>query len=171
MTGASRGTAYHKVMELLDFSRDYDLQLLRNEIANMKESKMLTEEMAACVRAEDILKFLESSVGKRMRVATRANKCVAEQPFVLGMPANIVYSERNSEEMVLVQGIIDAYFEEDGELIVVDYKTDRVYSLQELRERYHTQLDYYAEALQRLTGKKVKERIIYSFTLQQEIGV
>lgn len=171
LTGASRGTAYHKVMELLDFSQDYDMQLLRNEIANMKERKLLTEEMAASVRVEDILKFFESNIGKRMQIATSAQKCVAEQPFVLGMPANIVYPERSSEEMVLVQGIIDAYFEEDGELIVVDYKTDRVTSLQELRERYHTQLEYYAEALQRLTGKRVKEKIIYSFALKQEIGV
>ena len=63
------------------------------------------------------------------------------------------------------------FFEEEGELVVVDYKTDRVSNENELKERYHSQLEYYAEALARLTGKKVKEKVIYSFTLQKEIEV
>ena len=71
--------------------------------------------------------------------------------------------------MVLIQGIIDVYFEEDGDIVVADYKTDRVEEGAELIRRYQVQLDYYAEALERLTGKKVKEKIIYSFALLQEI--
>ena len=63
------------------------------------------------------------------------------------------------------------YFEEDGELVVLDYKTDKVFCAEELVSRYHAQLEYYAQALERLTGKKVKEKIIYSFTLAQEIEV
>ena len=75
------------------------------------------------------------------------------------------------EETVLVQGIIDAYFVEDGEIVLVDYKTDRVRRGQEqkLINLYHVQLEDYARALERMTGKKVKEKIIYSFTLQKEI--
>ena len=60
-------------------------------------------------------------------------------------------------------------FEENGELVVLDYKTDRVRKAEELREKYHAQLDYYAEALEQLLKKPVKEKIIYSFTLQEEI--
>ena len=71
--------------------------------------------------------------------------------------------------MILIQGIIDVYFEEDGELVVLDYKTDRVQSAKDLKEKYHAQLEYYAEALELLLGKRVKEKIIYSFTLKQEI--
>ena len=71
--------------------------------------------------------------------------------------------------MILVQGIIDVCFEENGELVVLDYKTDRVRKAEELREKYHAQLDYYAEALEQLLKKPVKEKIIYSFTLQEEI--
>ena len=76
-------------------------------------------------------------------------------------------------EKILVQGIIDAYFEEDGELVLVDYKTDRILPGEEkiLEERYRTQLDDYAQALERLLKKKVKEKIIYSFSLQKEIPV
>ena len=65
----------------------------------------------------------------------------------------------------MIQGIIDVFFEEDGELVLLDYKTDSVPTLQALWDRYETQLDYYQEALEKLTGKKVKERILYSFHL------
>lgn len=71
--------------------------------------------------------------------------------------------------MILVQGIIDVCFEEDGELVVLDYKTDRVRKAEELREKYHAQLDYYAEALEQLLQKPVKEKIIYSFTLRETL--
>ena len=75
------------------------------------------------------------------------------------------------DETILVQGIIDAYFIEDGKIILVDYKTDRVRKGQEqkLIDLYHVQLEDYAEALERMTGMKVKEKFIYSFTLQKEI--
>ena len=82
-----------------------------------------------------------------------------------------LYKGESLEETVLVQGIIDVWFEEDGELVVLDYKTDRVFKEEILREKYHTQLDYYARALEQLTGKCVKEKIIYSFTMQKEIEV
>lgn len=171
LSGASRGTAYHRVLELLDFKKEYNTESLQKEIEEMREKRLLADEVAASVRIGDIMRFLESDLGKRMQAASREEKLFAEQPFVLGMPANQVYPGEESEEIVLVQGIIDAYFEEEGKLVVVDYKTDRVSDAKELCERYHTQLAYYAEALQRLTGKEVKEKVIYSFALRQEIGV
>ena len=70
-----------------------------------------------------------------------------------------------------MQGIIDVYFEEEDGLVVLDYKTDQVKSRKELAEKYHAQLEYYAHALSQLTGKTVKEKIIYSFTLKEEIIV
>ena len=78
-------------------------------------------------------------------------------------------TENVEKEVVLVQGIVDVYFEEDGELILLDYKTDKVYKSKELVDKYHAQLDYYAKALEQMTCKKVKEKIIYSFTLGKEI--
>ena len=71
----------------------------------------------------------------------------------------------------MVQGIIDAYFVEEGELVVVDYKTDYVKAPEELISRYRAQLEHYSKALEQLTGKQVKERKIYSFALHQEIEV
>ena len=87
------------------------------------------------------------------------------------MGADQVYPGMDSGETVLVQGIIDAYFEEDGELVVVDYKTDSVTTSEELVSRYQMQLDYYAQALEQLAGKHVKEKLIYSFALKREIAV
>ena len=104
-----------------------------------------------------------------MRRAAAEGKLFREQPFVLGMDARELYPEEETGEMVLVQGIIDAYYEEDEELVVLDYKTDRIYSEDELAAKYHGQLDYYAKALKQITGKKVKDKILYSFTMQKEI--
>ena len=162
LSGASRGTAYHRVLELLDFSKEYDTEALQEAISYMVEKELLTEEMAECVEASDLLKFLDSAIGCRVQSASKKGMFYAEQPFVM---------LDDFDGKTLVQGIIDVFFEEDGELVVLDYKTDRVSSLDELKERYQVQLDYYATALYKLTQKKVKEKVIYSFALQEEIEV
>ena len=92
---------------------------------------------------------------------------------MLGVGAEELYPDTKcaSGEQLLVQGIIDVYFEEPDGLVVLDYKTDRVRTKEELIQRYQSQLDYYARALSQITGKTVKEKIIYSFTLGKEIRV
>ena len=169
LAGASRGSAYHKLLELLDFTTDYGEEELQAAIAGLQEEKKLSEEMAACIRIPDILGFLHCPSGQRMHRAARQSCLFKEQPFVLGVDAKEIYPEGTCGEVILIQGIIDVYFEEDGELVVLDYKTDRVQSAKDLKEKYHAQLEYYAEALELLLGKRVKEKIIYSFTLKQEI--
>jgi ATP-dependent helicase/nuclease subunit A len=170
LTGASRGTAYHKLLELLDFSKDYDEGSLLVTVEKFVSEGFLSEEMAACIDIYDIQSFLRSSIGKRVQAASRRGTYHAEQPFVMSFDANRIYADADEEQCVLVQGIVDVYFEEDGQLVVLDYKTDRVREASELVERYHTQLDYYAEALHKLTGKPVKEKVIYSFALHEEIS-
>ena len=88
-----------------------------------------------------------------------------EQPFVIGLPAKELYPDTESEELVLVQGVIDAFFEEEGSIILMDYKTDRIYedAKAELTKKYQRQLKYYRRALEMLTGKKVKEVWFYAF--------
>ncbi len=171
LTGASRGTAYHKLLELIDFSKQYDEVTLKKLMEEQKRSGKLSEEMCASIREEDILQFLGTPVGKRMHRAAIQGTLRAEQPFVLGIDADEFYPGEQLEEIVLVQGIIDVWFEEGGELVVLDYKTDNVFKEEGLREKYHAQLDYYARALERLTGKHVKEKMIYSFAMQKEIEV
>ena len=106
-----------------------------------------------------------------MTRAARKGLLWKEQPFVLGIPMEDVYPEMKGgeQETVLVQGIIDVYFEEPEGLVVLDYKTDRVRNEEELREKYQAQLEYYARALEQITGKRVQEKAIYSFTLGKEI--
>lgn len=171
LTGAGRGSAYHRLLELLDYTKAYDVESLLEEIRQKEQEGLLTKEMASCIDVSDILQFLKSSVARRMRQASMNGTCYAEQPFVLGVEAGDIYPDVSSDELLLVQGIIDVYFEEDGELVVLDYKTDKVLLAKELVDRYRAQLEYYAQALERLTGKKVKEKIIYSFALAQEIEV
>ena len=176
LSGASRGTAYHRVMELLDFTKEYAgkkktdmLEELRKELQAFCETKKLSKEALLCIRKEDILGFLTCPSGKRMHESALNGKLKKEQPFVLGVNARELYPDEEEGELILVQGIIDAYFEEEDGLVVLDYKTDKVRKAEELVEKYHAQLDYYAKALEQMTGKKVKEKIIYSFTLEEEI--
>lgn len=171
LTGASRGSAYHKLLELLDFTENYDDGLLAQVIRENKAAGKLTGEMADCIRTGDILHFLNCESGRRMARAAAQGKLYREQPFVLGVPSEEIYPEDRSGETILVQGIIDVYFEEPDGLVVLDYKTDQVRTADELKEKYHAQLDYYAQALEQLTEKPVKEKIIYSFTLRKEIVV
>ena len=161
LKGALRGTAYHRLLELLDFTKEYTYASLKGEIEGLCNSKKMEKEATQCISVEDMLTFLKSRTGKRMLECARKGTLFKEQPFVLGMDID--------GELVLVQGIIDVYFEEEDGLVVLDYKTDRVSRANELVEKYHAQLEYYAKALEQLTHKKVKEKIIYSFTLKEEI--
>ena len=165
LTGAPRGTAYHRVMELLDFEKTYDRQILETEINTFVEQGRMTREMVDSVRIDDVLKFLNSFVGKRMKKCSGCGKIWKEQPFVLGIPEQELYPDEPEGDFALVQGIIDVYFEEEDGLVVLDYKTDKVYRIEELVEKYHAQLEYYGRALEQITGKNVKEKVLYSFTL------
>lgn len=169
--GAARGTAYHRVMECLDYHKAADLGEIEEQIAGLFAQQKLTKEEADCVQPGDILRFLESPLGDRMRRAGISGRLFREQPFVISQQADLLDERWSKEANVLVQGIIDAYFQEDEDLILVDYKTDKVTdgTGQQLIDHYHTQLEDYAAALERLTEKKVREMYIYSFTLGKEL--
>ena len=171
LSGASRGSAYHKFLELLDFAKEYEADDLEAEVERLAEDGRLSREMAECIETEDMMRFLRTKSGVRMLQAARNRKLYKEQPFVISVNASEIYQGDLSGEKILVQGIIDVYFEEEDGLVVLDYKTDQVKSRKELVEKYHAQLEYYAHALSQLTGKTVKEKIIYSFTLKEEIIV
>ena len=168
--GAARGTAYHRVMECLDYAEADTEEQLRAQLKRLLESQKMTEQEAECIRIRDIRRFVESGLGQRMKKAAMKKHLYREQPFVIQRSASML-DDGWKNETVLVQGIIDAYFMEEEEIVLVDYKTDRVKRGQEqkLINLYHVQLEDYAQALERMTGKRVKEKIIYSFTLQKEI--
>ena len=168
--GAARGTAYHRLMECLDYAEVESEEQLEVQLKRLLESQKMTEQEAECIRIRDIKKFVDSELGQRMKKAVVKKQLYREQPFVIRRSASLL-DDSWKDETILVQGIIDAYFTEDGEIVLVDYKTDRVRKGQEqkLVDLYHVQLEDYAQALERMTGMKVKEKIIYSFTLQKAI--
>ena len=156
-----RGSAYHRVMECLDYSVSVNLDGVKADINRMLETGKMNELQVKSVNPWDIYTFVQSDTGRRVANAVNCGSVRREQPFVF------------EYEGQLIQGIIDLYFEEDGEFVLVDYKTDRVMKGEagekELVRRYAIQLDYYAKALTQLTGKTVKEKIVYSFALGKEI--
>ena len=170
VSGTVRGNAYHRVMELLDFrsfEEDMPQETLWEKVSEFLAAEVadhrLSEEYHAAVNVNKICKFLRSELGHRMMRAQAAGALRREQPFVLAIPARRLKESFPEDETVLIQGIIDAYFEEEDGIVLLDYKTDRIPSLEALWNRYEAQMDHYQEALERLTGKKVKERILYSF--------
>lgn len=171
MTGANYGTIYHKVFEKMHFMEGKEEAGVEKELLRMVASGFLTEEEKNVIHKKDFVAFANASLGLRMEKAQENRRLWREQPFVIGIPAKQVKAEWDSDSLVLVQGIIDAYFEEDGEIVLVDYKTDQVKNGQELVDRYAEQLRYYQKALEQLTGKRVKEKILYAVRLGEEVLV
>lgn len=178
VSGSMRGSAYHKVMELFDFAkltsevtddRRAVEELMKRELEQMRHDGRLSDDYYAVVSVPKIVTFLMSETAARMGVAARDGRLYKEQPFVLGLPANRLSQDFPREETVLIQGIIDVFFEEDERFVLLDYKTDAVKTAEELTRRYHVQLDYYAEALEQHSGCKNTEKILYSFKLGEEI--
>ena len=172
ISGTDRGSAYHKVMELLDLKaveRNLAEAEIKRQIDLFVQEERMTSQWRDGVDISKIMTFLESSLARRMMDANAHGKLWREQPFVIGLTADRVSDECPSTEQVLIQGIIDVFFEEEGKIIVADYKTDMVNAPEELIKRYQVQLDYYGEALERITGKEVVEKVIYSFSLGREI--
>lgn len=171
--GAQRGTAYHRVMECLDYTKTDTKQDLAVQLDVLMDQKKLTQEQKDCINLSDVQRFVDSPLGKRMKKAAVAGKLYREQPFVISRKASFLNESWNGDETILIQGIIDGYFIEDGQIVLVDYKTDKIRKGEEYRlvERYHTQLEDYASALERMTLMQVKEKYIYSFTLHEEILV
>ena len=191
VSGAVRGNAFHRTMELLDFTylftesglftgcpnnyEEYRRGLDKNRLQNRLEeflqretiSLRLTEEYAKAVSLPKILNFLEQELAYRMWRAQEQGLLYREQPFVLGIDAKRLDPDLPEGEKVLIQGIIDVFFIEDGEIVLLDYKTDVIDSLEALWNRYNVQIQYYEEALKKLMQMRVKERILYSFYLEK----
>lgn len=159
LKGAAKGTLYHRVWENLDYEKIDTKEQIEEQLENM-----LTTEEKKSIWVPDFNRFAKSPLAGRMKAAAQREQFYREQPFVIAMPANQIREEYETEEEILVQGIIDAYFEEEDGLVLVDYKTDKVQKGQEkeLVEKYKVQMQYYKKALEMITDKEVKEIYIYS---------
>ncbi|MEE8826002.1 MAG: helicase-exonuclease AddAB subunit AddA [Eubacteriales bacterium] len=207
-SGSTRGTAYHRVMQLISFAeaaagggetaasadpgttgsgeqissagsrpgraegttdRDRVYRNILEQLGKLEKSGKISAEEAGLVDLRRVASMAASPMGRRMAEAERRGDLYREQPFVLGVAASEIRSEWPDDEMIFVQGIIDAFFYEEDGIVLLDYKTDRVRNPEELADRYRVQLTQYREALERVTGKDVKETYIWSFRLGRAI--
>lgn len=174
MDAAEKGTWMHKTMELLNHAEVESREQVCETLECMRKEERIPRETEAFITDDKIFAFVQSSLGTRMREAAKKGYLYKEKQFVIGVPVGKLTGETNRGDLdtpIVVQGIIDAYFREGDSLILLDYKTDHIKEGQEelLTERYKTQLLYYKDTLEQLTGLTVSETYLYSFSLDKEI--
>jgi len=166
-SGARIGTLYHRFLQYLDFSAENEADIA-SQMEKMVQLGLFTPQESGLIYKKKIWELIQSPLGARICAAQKEGRLFREQPFVMGVPAGRFFPQSGDlyeKEQILVQGVIDLFFEEDGQIILVDYKTDRVHSMEELKKRYQIQLDYYAEVLEKGREMKCKEKYLYSFAL------
>ncbi len=171
VSGTDRGTLYHKVLELIDLTKIHSREEFLHELDCIVAEGRIKDTDIAMLKQDYIYNFTNSKVSERMRIAQKDKKLYKEKQFVMGIPAAELMQDMESNELILIQGIIDVFFEEDGELVLLDYKSDLVNNEEQLVRRYKVQLEYYKKALEQMLNKKVKEMIIYSLPLGKEIRI
>ena len=187
-----RGTALHKVLSRIEPAQVYALMeqatdprqaalaaadYLQALTRQLTEHAFLTPQEQELFEAEPLLTFMQSALFRRAAAADALGLCRKETSFAIQVPARRLYPDLAAagEDPVLIQGAIDLFFEEEGGMILVDYKTDRVeegaQGEAKLVQNYRGQLKLYGEALARLTGKPVRQLLIYSLALGREVPV
>lgn len=168
-TGLEKGIIIHFVMQHLNFNAINDIEAIKAQVQTMIGKELLKPEEATAVDAYKILKFFQTQIGQRI---LQAEKVYREMPFVYVKQAcDIIPDLEDCSEKLLIQGVIDCFFEEEDGLILVDYKTNYVdiESKEEIIRQYSIQMELYKEALTHITGKNVKERYLYLFHLDEEV--
>ena len=158
--GAKIGDSFHHALALFDYNKGLE-QL----------PAILGEEELSLLNKEQFQTFLSSSLGECFKKAFQEKRLFREMHFMRALPFRALFPDRKEEDEVLLQGIVDAFIVEDDGIILVDYKTDRVKSEEELRERYRKQIMLYSDALEAILGKRVKRRVLYSFYLAKEVEI
>ena len=169
--GAQRGTAYHTVFEHLKFNADSDLDCVKAQLEKLLEQNILSTAEFNSVSPDKFIAFLNSPLGKR---ACASDNVYREIPFVMRMSPYDVFVEGRygyTDAGLLVHGIVDLYFEEDDGIVLVDYKTDKIDSIntkQNLCEKYKIQLEFYKRAIELSSGKHVKQMYLYFVSADEE---
>ena len=168
LTSAQKGTLVHLCLQKLNEKQEYTLQEIKDLINELELRQIITNKEARSISTYKILAFTKSTIWKELRKAKTVEK---EKPFYINIPAKEIYNQE-IEEDILVQGIIDLYYiNENDKLVLVDYKTDYVEKgkEEELLNKYRKQLDLYKRALESALNRKVDKVYIYSVYLEKEI--
>lgn len=161
ISSAEKGTLMHFMMQKVNLKEEITLSSLKETLETLVTKEFITLEESEAINLIGIERFFRSSLGERI---INSNKVLREVPFHIEVPIGYIYKEYEGEnETIAIQGIIDCFFEEDGEIVLIDYKTDYVTeeNINEIYERYKVQINLYTLAIEKLTGKKVKEKYIY----------
>lgn len=161
-SGAGYGTIIHKVLENILPRENMDTEYVKSCVAELVSAGKLSKPEADLINPAKILAFYRSDIGRRI---IKSEKVFREQPFEVLAPVSVIYhdSENASDENIILQGVIDCWFIEDGEIVLVDYKTDSYSDISEIHRKYDRQLELYSYALQKITGKNIKSKNIYLF--------
>ena len=165
VTGAQWGTLMHEAMQWLPVKK-YTQKSMTDMLDSLQADGKFSDEERSLLSDRSLYGFFNSDLGKRLIASKRVER---ELPFSMLFDGNRVYPDVEKGERLFLQGIIDTAFVEDGQWVLVDYKTDRVKSGDELIRRYKIQMDLYKEALERLTNMPVKASYIYSFRLHEAV--
>ena len=160
LSGAKKGEVIHLVMQKLEPVKGMDAEYVKGTVQMLVDNGELSEKEAENVDVDKIIAFYSSELGTRL---LKSGKIFREANFETEVSLSDIKGFEEADEKILLQGIIDCYFEEDEEIVLIDYKSDSYNNPDELTARYKIQLDWYAYALEKITGKKVKEKFIYMF--------
>lgn len=171
LSGAEKGTIMHFVMQHLDLARVSSAAAIELQLQEMLKRELLTAEEIDSVSSEKIVRFMNSQLGQRM---LKSPAVYREVPFNLVCKAESILEgiEANDEEL-LIQGIIDLYFQEGDELVLVDYKTDYISAQNRaaLIQQYSIQINLYKNALEKILDKRVKDSCLYFFHTEEMIFI
>lgn len=164
------GTITHFVMQHIDLKQSLNENNIKEQVSKMAEKKLLTDKEKEVVNIKKISEFFETNIGKRMKKSSHVKR---ETPFVIKKEANKIIDNLDGNDIILLQGIIDCYFYEENEIVLIDYKTDTVHdnNIDMIINQYTPQILSYKEALEKITGKKVKESYLYLFDISKGLAV
>ncbi|ETI94573.1 MAG: hypothetical protein Q606_CBAC00278G0003 [Intestinibacter bartlettii DORA_8_9] len=179
ITGARRGTIVHLIMEVLDFEKVNTESEIKAQIQDLVKRRIITQKESQVLSPRKIMRFFKSPIAKRMLSSKFVKR---EQKIYTQIKMNDIYlndeifknnRETYENESVMLRGVIDLYFEEDDGLVILDYKTDFVdkNNKKEIIHKYKKQIEIYADVLSKLTGKKVKEKYLYLFGIDEQVKV
>lgn len=166
LTSAQKGTIMHLCFQRLDHTKSYDYESIKAFVQEMVDKNIITKLEADSINFKKLVEYTKSNLWQELK---KAKKVYKEQPFYINLKAKDIY-ENSSEDNILVQGIIDLfYINQNDEVILVDYKTDWVQEGEELQlvKKYSRQLEIYEQALERALGRKVDKKYIYSVSLNK----
>ena len=179
---AEKGTIFHLAMQLIDFSKfdTEDISKIREEVKlqinSFVEKNIMSLDEIETININWIVKFIKSDIFKEIYIANKSEKLFKEKAIDYNIKLKNLFKDENIEEdeKIMVVGIIDLFFEnENGEIILLDYKTDYVTkeNIEEVKARYKVQLDLYKSAIEDISGKKVTKKGLYLFGINEFVEI